>query len=51
MERNTKMEQLVYLVTDENGGLQWICESEQFAKNYITLHGNENWKIETEEMC
>lgn len=45
------METLIYLVTDENDALQWICESEQFAKNYIQLHGNENWKIETEEMC
>lgn len=50
-QEKIKMEQLVYLVTDENNLLQWICESEDFAKNYITLHGNENWKIDSEEMC
>lgn len=44
-------EQLIYIVQDENGYLQWICESEQFAKNYIAQYGNENWKIESEVMC
>lgn len=45
------MEKLIYTVTDENGFLQWICESEEFANNFIKLYGNENWKIESEEMC
>ena len=45
------METLIYVVTDENGLMQWICESEQFAKNYISLYGNENWTIESEVMC
>ena len=45
------MENLIYLVSDEMGFLKWICESEEFAQNYITLYGNENWTIESEEAC
>lgn len=45
------MENLIYTVQDENGYLQWICESEEFAKNYIAKYGNENWTIDSEEMC
>lgn len=45
------MENLIYLITDENGFLRWICGNEEIAKQYVAEVGNENWKIESEEMC
>lgn len=41
----------IYLVSDELGRLVHICESEQFARNYISLFGNENFTIDSEEAC
>jgi hypothetical protein len=45
------MENLIYIITDENGLMQWICANEELAKEYIAKVGNENWTIESEEMC
>lgn len=45
------MAKMIWLVTDDKGSLVHICESEQFAKNYITLYGNENYTIDSEEAC
>lgn len=42
---------LIYLVNDAEGRLVHICESEQFARNFITLYGNESYTIDSEEMC
>ena len=41
----------IYLVTDEQGLLVHICESEEYARNFITLYGNEGYTIESEEAC
>jgi hypothetical protein len=41
----------MYLVTDDKGFLVHICETEKFARNYISLYGNENYSIDFEEMC
>ena len=42
---------MIYLVTDDKGYLVHICESEEFARNFITLYGNENFTIDCEEAC
>jgi hypothetical protein len=42
---------MIYLVTDGAGRLVHICESEQFALNYIALYGDESFTIDCEEMC
>lgn len=42
---------MIYLVTDSEGRLVHICESEQFALNYIALYGDDTWTIDSEEMC
>lgn len=42
---------LIYLVNDAEGRLVHICETEQFAQNYITLFGNEAFTISSEEAC
>lgn len=44
-------ETLIYLVSDENGGLQFIVPSLSVAQRLIVEHGNENWTIESEVMC
>jgi hypothetical protein len=44
-------EQLVYLVEDESGALQLITPSLPAAEQFVVRHGNENWTIESEEMC
>ena len=44
-------ETFIYLVSDENGGLQFITPSLESAQRLIVEHGNENWKIESEVMC
>lgn len=45
------MEKLIFLVTDDKGSLVHICESEQFARNFIALYGNANYTIDSEEVC
>lgn len=42
---------MIYLVTDEQGMLVHICESEEYARNFITLYGNEGYSIDSEEAC
>lgn len=42
---------MIYLVSDEAGRLVHICESEEYARNYITLYGNEGYTIDSEEAC
>jgi hypothetical protein len=44
-------EQFIYLVIDENGGLEFITPSLAQAEKFIGEFGNENWKIESEVMC
>ena len=39
------------MVLDDNGHLVHLCEKEQYAKNFIELYGNENYTIQSEEMC
>lgn len=45
------MAKMIFTVQDEQGVLQWICEKQEFAENFIKLYGNENWTISSEEMC
>ena len=42
---------MIYLVTNGEGSLVHICESEQYALNYIALYGDESFSIDVEEMC
>lgn len=45
------MNDLIYLVCDENNSLQFITPSLSHAEKLIGEHGNENWTIDSEEMC
>jgi len=46
-----KMARMLFMVLDDNGHLVHLCEKEQYAKNFIELYGNENYTIQSEEMC
>jgi len=45
------MARMLFMVIDDNNNLVHFCETEQYAKNFIELYGNENYRIESEEMC
>jgi hypothetical protein len=43
--------QMIYLVINDKGYLEMMYDNEQSAKDYIALKGNENYTIDSEEMC
>lgn len=45
------MEKLIYTVSSERGLLEAIFEELEYAEKFVANYGNENWKIESEEMC
>jgi hypothetical protein len=52
--RNTtkgKLMEMIYLVINDKGYLEMMYDNEQSAKDYIALEGNENYRIDSEEMC
>ena len=46
-----KTMEMIYLVINDKGYLEMMYDNEQSAKDYITLNGNENYTIDSEEMC
>ena len=46
-----KTMQMIYLVINDEGYLEMMYDNEQSAKDYIALKGNENYTIDSEEMC
>ena len=46
-----KTMEMIYLVIDDKGYLEMMYDNEQSAKDYIALKGNENYTIDSEEMC
>lgn len=44
-------EQFIYLVSNENGGLELISPSLASAEKFISDFGNANWTIDSEVMC
>jgi hypothetical protein len=43
--------EMIYLVINDKGYLEMMYDNEQSAKDYIALEGNENYTIDSEEMC
>jgi len=50
IKKGTTM-QMIYLVINDEGYLEMMYDNEQSAKDYIALKGNENYTIDSEEMC
>jgi hypothetical protein len=50
IKKGTTME-MIYLVINDKGYLEMMYDNEQSAKDYIALKGNENYTIDSEEMC
>ena len=46
-----KTMEMIYLVINDEGYLEMMYDNEQSAKDYIALKGNENYTIDSEEMC